>query len=82
MGHQAFAEERVEALPGAVDELVRNDEVEGTMLFFQRANGRERQDSFDAELLESVNIGAVIDLGGHVAVPASVTRQEGDLVTF
>ena len=60
VGHQSVAEKRVDAVAGAIEELVGNDEIQRLMLFFQRSDGGNRNDAFDSQLLEAVNVGAEI----------------------
>ena len=82
MRDDAFAEERVDAVAGAVEELVGNDELQRLVLFLQRTNRRDRQNALDAELFESINVGAEIQFAGQDAVAASVAGEEGDLAAF
>ncbi len=63
----------------AVDELVWHHEIGWLVLFLQRANGRDRDNSLDAEFLERINVGAKVQLGRQNAVPASMPRQKGNL---
>ncbi len=74
----AFAEESVDALAGAIDELVGDDELQRLVFFLERADGRDRENALDAELFEAVNVGAEVQFGGQNAVAASVAGQEGD----
>jgi hypothetical protein len=70
--HYAVAEEGVYAVPGAVEELGGDNEVEGLVLLFQRAYGRNGNYSFDAQLLEAINIGSEIQFAGQELVSARV----------
>ena len=71
----------VETRPlGAVEELIGNDELERAVLLLERADGAERDDPLDAELLEALDIGAEIELRRRDAMAASVTRQERHLL--
>jgi hypothetical protein len=59
--HQPLAEEALVAGEGAVDELVDHHEMAGRQVLAQRAAGRQRQDVGDADPLQGVDVGAVID---------------------
>ena len=78
----ALAEEGGDAMEGAVDELVGDDEVGGLVLFFERADGGDGEDALDAELLEGVDVGAEVQLGGQDAMAAAVAGEKGDLAAF
>ena len=80
--HQAIAEEGVDAMAGSVDELIGHNKVQRMMFFLQRADGGKRQDALHAKLFEAVNVGAIIDLGGHEAMPAPMARQESDFAAL
>ena len=70
--NQSLAEECIDAMARAVDELLGNNEIKRTMLFLQRSDSRQRNDALHAKLLESVDVGAEVQLGRHQAVPATV----------
>jgi len=78
----SVAEKSINPMAGAVEELVGNHELQRFVLFLERSNGRDGDDALDAELLESVDIGAEIELARHEAMAASVTREERDLATL
>ncbi len=82
MRHDAVAEEGVDAMPRAIDELIGDNEVQRPMLFLQRADGRERQNALDAKLLHAMNVGAIVDLGRRETMPVAVARQKRDLAAF
>ncbi len=75
-------EKRVDAMPSAVKELVGDHEVERLMLFFQRTDRRHGNDALDSQLLESVNVGAKIQLARQEFVAARVARQESNFAPF
>src|SRR6185312_8757872 len=79
---EAFAEKRGDAAGGSIDKLVGDDEVRGLVLFLERADGGNREDALDAELLHGVDVGAEVQLRGEDAVAARVTSEEGDLAAF
>ncbi len=74
--HHALAEERALALVGAVDELVDQDEPPRRQVLLERAAGRQRDEIGDADALQNVDIGAVIDVGRRQPVALVVARQE------
>src|SRR5690606_12441445 len=76
-----LVEERRRAALGAVEELVRDDEVERRELFLERPDGAEREQPLDAELLEAVDVRAERQVRRDDAVAAAVARQEGDLAS-
>jgi hypothetical protein len=78
----AFAEEGGDAMEGAIDELVGDDEVSGLVLFLERADGGDGEDALDAELFEGVDVGAEVELGGQDAMAAAVAGKEGDFAAF
>ena len=78
VGHNPVAEEGVDPLGGAVDELVGDEQVAGGDLFFEAADGVDGDDMFDPKRFESPDVGPHRYLGGHDAVAAAVARQEGD----
>jgi hypothetical protein len=78
VGHQAVAEEGVDAVAGAVEELVGDDDVGRLVVDLQRADGGDRDQLLDSQRLEAVDVGAVVELGRRQPVAASVARQEGD----
>src|SRR5580698_10797527 len=78
----AFAEKGRDAMKGAIDELVGHDKVRGLVLFLERADGGNGNNTLDAELLECVDVGAEVQLGGKNAMAASMAREKGDLASF
>ena len=77
VGHEAVAEERRLALPGAVDELVGHDHVERLVALLERAHRGDGEDPLHAELLHGEDVGPEVELVGQDAVAAAVARQEG-----
>src|SRR5215469_8424351 len=66
----------------AVEELIGDDELQRLVLFLERSDGGNGDDALDAELLESVDIGAEVEFGWKNSVAASVACEEGDLAAF
>ena len=75
--NQAAAEERADAAIGPIEELIGHEDIEGTVLFLQAANGTCGQDALDAKHLEAVDVRAKVQLGRRDAVPCAVPREEG-----
>jgi len=82
VSYDAVAEKRIHAVASAIEELIRNDEVERSVLILQRPDGGNRDDPFDTQLFEAVNIGTEIQFRGKNAVPASVSGQECNLAAL
>src|SRR6185437_346815 len=78
----AVAEESGNAVMGAVDELVWYHEIGGLVLFLERAHGGNGKDALHAQLLEGVDIGAEVQLGGQNAVAAAMARQKRHFAAF
>ena len=82
VGHNAVAEKRGNPCIGAIDELVRNNEVSRLVFFFERADGRDRQDTFDPQHLHRKDIRAEVQLAGQKTVPASVPREKSNVASL
>src|SRR6185369_12445044 len=61
---------------GAVDELVRDDDMAGCYGILKAAHRRDGYDPLHAQLLHAEDVGAVVNLGGEESVPASVTGKK------
>src|SRR5262249_5177827 len=79
---QAVTEESGYTSSRAVHELIRNHELQRLGLFFERSNRAERKDDVPPPRLHTVNVGAKVELGGGVAMPASMTGKECYLFSF
>ena len=75
---QALAEKRRDAPTGAIDKLIGNHEIERLVLFFERSDRAQRQNALHAQRLESVDIGAKIQLRRRNPVTTPVPRQKRD----
>src|SRR5579863_820706 len=82
MGDDAATKKGIHAMTGAVEELIGYHELEWLVLFLERSDGRNGDDTLDAELFESMDVGAKIEFAWHDAVAASVPREERDLASF
>ncbi len=78
---KSIAEEGIDAMSRAIDELVRDNEIQRTVFFLQGANGGQRNDALDTKLLQTVYVGAVVQLRRHEAMSTAMAGQEGDLAT-
>ena len=78
MGDEPRAEVAGLALEGAVDELVGQHEQAGVELALVGAAGGDGDDVGDAGALERVDIGAIVDRRGRVAMAAAVAGEEHD----
>jgi len=63
-------------MEGAVNELVGDDEVRRLVFFLEGADGGDRDDALDAELLHAVDVGAEVELRRQDAVAATVAREK------
>ncbi len=82
MRHYAAAEKCIHAMPRAIEELVRDHEIQRLVFFLQRSDCGNRNDSLDSKLFEPVNVGAKIQLARQNAVSAAVPRQKRHLATL
>src|SRR6267378_8146908 len=80
-GH-AIPEKSGHAVPGAIVELVGNQEIERFQILLKRTDGADRDDSLDAELFHSVNVGAIIYFCRQKTVPARVACKKRDALPF
>src|SRR5262245_42820011 len=79
MGHDAASKKRMlEIALGAVEELVHQHDVAGTILFLERTDGADTDDPGDSELLQGPEVGPVVQFARQNAVSAAVSREEND----
>ena len=64
---------------GAVDDLVREDEIARLDFFTEGAYGRKGDDGSDAEGFESGDVGSAWDGGGGDGVSWAVSGEKGDV---
>ena len=74
MGDQPFAKKSARALAGAIDKLVRHDEMAGRNFLAQTADRADRNNPFDAQFFHGENVGAEIDLGGQPTMALAMAR--------
>ena len=82
MADNAVAEEGIHTVPGSIEELVGDHEVQRLVFFFQRTNRGHGDDPLHTQLLEAVYVRAKIQLRGQDVMPSPMPRQEGDLAAF
>jgi len=70
--------EGVGALPGAVDELVGDDEVSRRVVLPEAAHRRRSHDPLDAQLLQGPDVGPAVDPVRRDLMPPAVAGDEGD----
>lgn len=63
---------------GAVDDLIRDDEIAGLDLLLQTANGGESNDASDTDRAQSGNVRAGRNLVGSELVVQAVSAQESN----
>ena len=73
---EAVSEERAHAPPGAIEELIRNHDVQRLVLFLEAAHRARRQNPLDAERFEAIDVRAKIELGRENAVTDTVPWQK------
>jgi len=78
MGDNAVLEKGIDPTAGAVNELVRDNEVAGFYLRLKATNGVNGDNMFHPERLEGVDISLDRDFSGGDAVPLAVAGQEGN----
>src|SRR5882724_11955718 len=66
----------------AVNELVRDNEIRGLVLFLERPYSGHRKYPLHAQALHAPYVGAKIKFGGKDAVPTAVSRQKRDFAPF
>ena len=62
MRYDTTSEERIDPMPGAIKELIGDHKVQRLMLFFQRSHRGNGNNALDTKLLETVNVGAEVQL--------------------
>ena len=60
MRYHATSEECIDSVPGAIEKLIGDDEIQRLMFFFQRSHRGNGNDAVDTKLLETVNVGAEV----------------------
>ena len=79
MGYQTVAEEGTPAVARQVEDLVGDDQVTGDVIVAQAAAGGDSDQALNAQRLEGVDVGAVVDLGGRDMVTDAMPGEEGNL---
>jgi hypothetical protein len=82
VGNQACAEKSGDAMAGAIDELIGDQEFAGGEIFFERTDSADGDDSVHAKELERVDVGAIVDFARKNAMTAAVAGEECDGFPF
>ena len=82
MRHHSGTKKSINAMAGAVEELIGDHEIQRLVFFFQRPHGGNRNNPVDTKLFEAMNVRAEIQLAGKNAVTAPVPRQESNFAAF
>src|ERR1700689_2558324 len=82
MTDDAITEEGRNAMEGAIDELIGDDEVARFVLFFQRSDCGNRDDALDAKFLQRIDIGAEVQFRWKDAMTAPMAGEEGYLAAI
>src|SRR6266516_2219622 len=69
--------EGVDAALGTIKELVGNDQIAGSDVFTEAADGTDGDDPFDAQAFECPDVGTDRNFGGRDAVTSSVAGEKG-----
>src|SRR5688572_9089266 len=72
VGHEAAPAKRAGPSSGAIEQLIRHQDVERAVFLFKAPNGARRQKPLDAEQLEAVDICPEIELRRQDAVTDTV----------
>jgi len=72
----SVAKESTASPLGAIDELIRQDNVAGRDVLAQRTDCGHRQQPLDPQLLEAMNVGREVDLAWQEAMTSTVSRQK------
>src|SRR5205823_6186826 len=67
---------------GLIQELMRDDDLARLKRLLHAADRADRDYPLHTDLLERINVGAVVDLGWREVVMASVTREKDDSRSF
>src|SRR5262249_38730576 len=74
--------ERSGTPPGAVHELIGDEELERPLIFLERTHGTDRNDARNADRLQRVDVGAKVDFRGKNAVPTAMPCQKSHALLF
>src|ERR1043166_9412371 len=84
MRHDPLAEKRrfAEPRPHAIEKLIGNDHVGRRILLLQRSHGGGGKNSFNAQQLHPINVGAEWQFGRCEFMTTTVTWQKGNPLAF
>ena len=49
MGYKLLTEEGADAIPGEIEDIIRDDDMPGSVIFAQRSAGANADEAFDAQ---------------------------------
>src|SRR5687767_9695500 len=75
---KTVAEKRADAPLGAIEKLIRHDDVEGWIFLLEAPDGACRNDALDAEHLESEDVGAEVQVRWKQPVSSAVPCEKRD----
>src|SRR6185437_2712188 len=82
VGHYAISEKCRDSPPGAVKELIRDDEIERRVFLLHGADCAEREDPLHTKHLHAVNVRAEIQLRWRKTVAPPVTGKKRNPSAF
>ena len=82
MGDDAVAKKSIDAMARAIKELIGDDELHRLVLFLQRTDRGNGNNTLHSEMLKAINVRAKIQLGRKNAMPTPMPGQERDLSAF
>src|SRR5437899_7882399 len=82
VGDNAIAKKSIDAMARAVEELIGDDELHRLVLFLERADCGNGNNTLHSEMLKAINVRAKIQFGRKNAMPTPMPGQERDLSAF
>ena len=79
MGHTACPEETRLPLDRAIHKLIDKHDRTRRQMLAKRSASRQRDQIRDTGLLQNIDIGAVVDIGGRQSMPLAMARQKDKL---
>src|SRR5438128_11344017 len=82
VGDDAVAKKSIDAMARAIKELIGDDELHRLVLFLERADCGNGNNTLHSEMLKAINVRAKIQFGRKNAMPTTMPGQERDLSAF
>src|SRR5439155_9264646 len=82
VGDDAVAKKSIDAMARAIKELIGDDELHRLVLFLERADCGNGNNTLHSEMLKAINVRAKIQFGRKNAMPTPMPCQERDLSAF